>query len=408
MLAHIWRWFPGWVQVQAEGGYPERLLNRMTAAEIPVWGVHRGQERISFCCFARDYRRLRRPARSACLRMRVRRKHGLPFRLRPYRHRKGLLVGLALYGILLALLSGRIWVVQVSGNTDTTSSDITAVTEELGVRIGARIAGLDIKNIQITGLSRLPTLAWITVNPSGCVAHVDVMERRPTPQVLDLTQPSDMVALRDGEILSVTVLSGQKAVKVGEAVRAGTVLISGRVDRMVAGGGTALQIGRAYGEVMARTQREITVTVPLVYEKTVPAGEPILRPTVTFLCWQFPLYASTDAPQPSRLWRQEHFLQGNGLVLPLGISNEYIIPLTAVRQTRTREQAQALASSRLERQRQTLFDGIEAEEIDRREVWHGNEVSLTATYRCVENIAAEVPMTPGAAAENGSQQESAD
>ena len=31
VLTPVWRWFPGWVRVETEGGYPERLLNGITA-----------------------------------------------------------------------------------------------------------------------------------------------------------------------------------------------------------------------------------------------------------------------------------------------------------------------------------------------------------------------------------------
>ena len=118
-LSQMFRFVPGWVRVEAEGGYPERLFNAIARQEISVWGLHRRQEWTRFCCFARDYRRLRQPARRACVRMRVRQKHGLPFWLHRYRHRKGLVAGALLYGVILALLAPRIWVVQVVGNTAT-------------------------------------------------------------------------------------------------------------------------------------------------------------------------------------------------------------------------------------------------------------------------------------------------
>ena len=34
MVSRIMRWFPGWVRVEAEGGYPERLLNAMTLNQM--------------------------------------------------------------------------------------------------------------------------------------------------------------------------------------------------------------------------------------------------------------------------------------------------------------------------------------------------------------------------------------
>ena len=88
MVSRLLRWVVGWVRVVTEGGYPERLLNDLTAAHIPIWNVHRRGEETRFSCMAGDYRRLRPLARRACLRMRVGQKHGLPFWRHRYRHRR--------------------------------------------------------------------------------------------------------------------------------------------------------------------------------------------------------------------------------------------------------------------------------------------------------------------------------
>ena len=230
MVSRMMRWFPGWVRVEAEGGYPERLLNAVTAARIAVWGVRRHGECLRFSCLAGDYRALRPMARKACVRMRMRHKHGLPFWRHRYRHRRGLLVGLALYILVLAWLSPRIWVIEVTGNAVTPTETILAAAAQRGVTLGARMDRVDVKGLQIGGTKDMPTVSFITVNPSHNVARIEVTEREESPPSLDLTQPSDMVALRDGRILRMEVYSGHKLVMEGEAVTAGTRLVTGRVE----------------------------------------------------------------------------------------------------------------------------------------------------------------------------------
>ncbi len=384
---HLFRWVPGWVLVETEGGYPERLLNAFAKQEVSVWGVRFREERMRFFCFARDYRHLRRDARRACVRMRVRQKHGLPFWVHRYRRRKGMLVGLALYAAILVMLSGRIWAIEVVGNTDTPSQEILAVTQDVGVRIGAPMRDLQIKNLEIMGLNRLPTLAWISVNPSGCVARVEVTERKPTPQVLDLSQPSDMVAVRDGKIVTVTVVSGQKCVMAGEAVSAGTVLISGRVQSEM-----GEKLYRAYGEVWAQTERRITVRVPLTYSPAKPEGFVAVCPTLTFLGWHIPLYTQAPTGEEYRLEERAHFLQANGLTLPLGVTNRYYLRTVRAPVERTEQQALELAKIRLRAQEEALFGSGEFSELDRTETVQDGAVVLSVKYRCLENIAVEEPI----------------
>ncbi len=388
-LGRLLRFFPGWIQAEAEGGYPERLLNEATAAGVELWGIRYRRESVRFCCYAREYRRMRQPARRACVRMRVRRRSGLPFWLFQYRHRRGLLVGTVVYCLILALLAPRIWVIQVVGNESTPVQPILAEAAAVGVRLGAPTDELDIKRLEIEGLSRLPSLSWITVNPSGCVARVEVLERKQPPAVLDLTEPSDMVAVRDGLVLSMTVQSGEPRVMVGEAVSAGTVLIAGRRQTEL-----GERLSRSYGEVWAETHRQITVTVPLVYARQIPGADAVVQPTLHFLHWQIPLFSPGTPVGEYRVMQREHFLQAGELTLPLGVSTVYHVPVETVKTARTAGGAAAIANRRLARQEAAVFAGVEYTVSTRRETVQHGVYTLTVEYICRENIAAEAPLAP--------------
>jgi len=388
LLSGVLRWFFGWVRVEAEGGYSARLLNAMTAQGLSVWGIKQRQESLRFSCFARDYRRLRPLARCACVRMRLRRKSGLPFWVFRYRHRRGLLVGTAVYVLVLCLLAPRIWVVKVVGNADTSDETIVSVVENMGVRLGAPMKKVQIKQIEIDGLRQLPALSWITVNPSGCVARVEVTERMPTPQVIDLSKPSDIVALRDGRIVSMEIRSGHRVALNGEAVTAGSLLITGRVQTEL-----GEKLYRSYGEVWAETRRQITVSVPLLYAKTVPDGFVAYRPTLSFLCWDVPLYSTGEIGKGYIRRTKEHFLQANGLTLPLGVKGDYYIRTREEPTARTKAQAAKLAAQQLAKEEATLFTSGKFEELSRREEVKNGQYVLTVTYTCLENIAVEVPIS---------------
>ena len=387
MVSRVLRWFPGWVRVEAEGGYPERLLNAVTAAHIAVWGVRRHGESLRFSCLAGDYRALRPLARKACVRMRLRHKHGLPFWRHRYRHRRGLLIGLALYIAVLAWLSPRIWVIEVAGNTATPTAAILAAARERGVYIGARMDRIDVKGLQIGGTKDMPTVSFITVNPSHNVARIEVTEREESPPSLDLTQPSDMVALRDGRILRMEVYSGQKLVMEGEAVTAGTRLVSGRVETEL-----GEKLYRSYGAVWAETRRRITVSVPLTYTYTEPTGEVICQPTFTFFCWQIPLYSNIPLQQQTQSYQASHYLTIDGTVLPLGVVNTYCMPTKSITATRTEAEAQALAEAQLAQKEAALFLPDSYEETARQGRVEDGVYILSVDYLCRENIAVEVPL----------------
>lgn len=387
MVSRMLRWFPGWVRVDTEGGYPERLLNDLTAAGIEVWHIRRHNEGMRFSCRAGEYRYIRPMARRACLRMRLLHKHGFPFWRHRYRYRSGLLVGLVVYAVILAALSSRIWVVEVEGNTHTPTAAILEQAEQYGVRLGARTDHLNIKGFQLHGPDALPTVAYITVNPSHCVARIQVTERDPTPQIVDLSRPSDLVAARDGRVLQIDSRSGKPLVKVGEAVTAGTVLITGCVETDL-----GEKLYRAYGEVWAETHRRITVSVPLMQTESVLSDAVVCRPTFSFLCWDFPLYSKTPLQPEAARFSKAHALIVNGMELPLGLSCDYYIPLVAHSRILTTEQAAEQAETQLRHQETDLFLPNSYERLTCTGRVQGDAYILTATYRCRENIAMEVPL----------------
>ncbi len=388
MVSGLLRWTVGWVRVEVEGGYPARLLNEITAADVAVWHIRCKEETTRFSCFAGDYRRLRPMARRACVRMRMRQKHGFPFWRYRYRHRKGLLVGAAIYAAILLLLAPRIWVVEVAGNHRTDTAAILRTVAEYGVSIGERTDRMAVKELQLHGPDQLSTVAFITVNPSGCVAQVEVTERDPTPEVLDFSVPSDLVALRDGLILRMKVRSGTSLVQVGEAVSEGTTLITGLVPSALGD-----KRYRAYGEVWAETRRRITVTVPLTYTRCVLDGAAVCRPTISFLCWEFPLYSDSALQGENLHIQRVHRLTVRERELPLGVINEYCFPLSVMTETRTAQEAEVLAYAQLAKKETGVF--MEATEYERVETSGqivGDNYILTAVYTCCENIAVEVPM----------------
>ena len=112
-LVRFLRWLLGWVRLETEGGFPEKLLNQAAKAGLPLWNSCRQGIRMTTCCYARQYKKLRPLAKKACVRMRVKERHGIPFFLHRYRARAGLAAGILVYALLLQFLSGRIWIVHV-------------------------------------------------------------------------------------------------------------------------------------------------------------------------------------------------------------------------------------------------------------------------------------------------------
>lgn len=108
---------------------------------------------------------------------------------------------------------------------------------------------------------------------------------------LDSGQPGDLVASRDGVVETIEVFAGTAAVRPGDIVRKGQVLIRGQ-ER---GRDETVNAVQARGSVTARCWRTVRVRVPMNQVKSWETGR---ETVVTQLCtpwFQFP--AETEKPE---------------------------------------------------------------------------------------------------------------
>lgn len=385
------RFFSGYVRFTAEGGFPERFLSDAAAIGLQITDTVRQGETFSAACPAGQYRRLRPLARHAALRLRLTEKHGVYFRLFPYRKRIGLPIGLLLGAILLYLLSGRIWVVTVDAAVPVNEAEILAAVAEQGVYVGGKIDAVDMQALRIEALSRLENFVYVSVNPSGCVARVTVTDRAPTPSVQDFHKNySNLVAARDGRIVKTEVYSGQSKVQVGDGVSEGMLLVSGTVES----GAGNLHLRRSAGRILAETTHTVSVSIPFEQTQLFPAGDPVFRPYLRFLCWDIPLFAATPLSGRYAAASTPRLPQNGEFSLPVGLIDTRFVPLKETVVTYTKEQAAALAALQLQREIAALTDSGVAVKTEQARAVTATDTAYTVsvTLLCEENIAREIPL----------------
>lgn len=383
-LIILMRWLFGWVSFEAEGGFPERLLNLAAREGLRLWGVRRQGNKMIACCPVRRYKGLRLPARRTGMRIHVIKKCGIPFLIRRYRLRSGAAVGFALFFVVLFLFSQRIWIVEVRGNKKTDTGEILRVMRQFGVSEGADLSGLDINTLQLEALKQLPGLAWCAVNIRGSVAYIEVTERVPAPEFSGANIPSNIKAARDGRIESIEVYTGQAMVQKGDAVAKGMLLVSGVVESKV---GPILR--RSQARILARTNRTLEVKVPFKEVLTVPCGRVLTRPSVHIFTLNIPLYTSGEIEQENTLTISRRMINVNGVELPLGIIVRRYELLKSVEITRTEKQAEQLARQRLEDKKSGTFNNVQIISSQENRAPDKNYYILKGDYVCIEDICME-------------------
>ena len=174
------------------------------------------------------------------------------------RERRGLTLAVILVMLLHVWLSGTVWDVRVDGNERISDGEICAMLSECGFEIGARWHRVDKNAVETELLSEFPDVSWISINRRGTVAYVKVMESENIGKTQeDAPKYSNILADRDAVIEEITVAHGSAAVKVGDVVRKGDVLISGIIETE---GGTVFcrAEGSVIGQSVGRVSAEIT------------------------------------------------------------------------------------------------------------------------------------------------------
>lgn len=252
----------GAVRLLVSGEQPERFINFCLTSGIALWGVKKRKDQLIVWIYASDFKNIRAAARKSKVRVKLLRRFGLPFLLKKLRRRKVLAMGAVFFVAAIYWLSGYVWFMEIQGLKSIPAGEVNQILEAEGLRVGARLEGIDEKAAEKRLMNDLPSVAWAGIRFQGTKVTVEIVEREGV--FAEKTDSGDLVAGKDGVITECIVLSGEKAVDIGAQVKEGDVLI-----RSVPAG-EAGPAG-AEGIVKAKVRYESLGEAPLkqfLYERT--------------------------------------------------------------------------------------------------------------------------------------------
>ncbi len=253
----FWRWAAGEAAVRLTSADPESALQELTALGIELQDV--AQEDGLTVVFRIPAVKLGKVEKSAKRRgwtLTILEQSGLGRTLRNWMARPVMVIGLAVILAATIYLPSRVLFVRVEGNTVVPTRMILEKAAGCGIGFGAARQAVRSQKMKDALLDVMPELQWAGVTTAGCTATITVRERGPEEKQSQ-NQVSSIIAAQDGILTAITVTRGTARFTVGQAVRAGDVLISGYTDC-----GFCIRAQRAEGEVFARTEREMWVQTP--------------------------------------------------------------------------------------------------------------------------------------------------
>lgn len=399
MLKKAVKLLRGSVCVRAKSAYPERMLNLCSARGIEFWDVRWIDDTaLSFCVARGDLRALRRAAEGCGAEVSIERTAGTPFFFARLRRRPRT-VRPAAFCVRRCCSSTR-FSSGILRSRATRPSRLRrfcmpcASTASTAERSSIRSA----RRISATAFCRSSRdLCWVADNVRGCKASAGCASAWRAPERVNESEPTNVIAAKRALITKVRALDGEKRVLPGTSVQQGQLLIAGVVDT----GGTekpsvTTRFLAGKGEVWARTWYDLTVRVPLTYEKKVYTGKEKRSHTLIWGENRLKIGAKGSSicnVDCDKIKNQTQWTLFGLFALPVTWETETLLPYELEVTPRSRADAEAQGKDMLETYLAALL-GETGSVTQRRfsTAVEGDTLVVTLSAECEEQIGKEVPI----------------
>ena len=230
MVHKITGWIFGFLNVYMEYGESRRFINLCRNNGIEIWNIRADREKgiIWFCIRLSDFWKLHHIAKKCHVFPRVYRRIGFPFLLTAAKKNINMVMGIAIFFIMLIVFSSRIWGIEISGQSYYTEENIVDYLDAKNIYCGMYGGNIDHEKIEKQIRKHYDGIGWVSVNKKGSRLLVNVREMT-KDKIITKKKPADLVASDDGKVISIVTSAGTAKVRKGKKVKKGKVLISGIV-----------------------------------------------------------------------------------------------------------------------------------------------------------------------------------
>ncbi len=310
---------------------------------------------------------------------------GLPEYMYRNRKRYSFFAATFLCIALLLFLNGRVWDVRILGTENDMEKTVLSALCEEGLYPGVSFRSLDFSEIENELKRTCPAVAWANVHRRGTVVYVNVIERSAddSPQEQEL---SNLIASEDAVIVAISPDSGVACVKVGDAVKAGDLLVSAiHADGTVSG---------ASGEVLGRVEGKIFAEASYNESKTVMQKHKNVEIVLNFFGFSINIFKNyRNLPSDCDIIennRQLQLLGRTALPISLSVQTAYLPQQETV--VLTEEETVRLAQARLKIAMSELLSRGEIVSLQTEGRFTEQGYVFTLHYAQIRNIAEPKPI----------------
>ena len=274
-MFHLIRYIKGYLKIRVSGNSLERFLNLCQHKKLDLWGLFPVRNTYEMFLSVSDFRKLKPVLRKTKTKVTILDRYGLPFFLHKYRKRSLFFVGAISSLFLIYFLSTLIWDIHIEGNFSRTDEVIMEFLETEEIRHGMRKSKADCGKIEQKLRKKFDDIIWVSASIEGSKLIIRVKENEDGWQEdpVKIKEGTDLVAMEDGQIITMITREGTPLVFPGDLVKKGEILVSGKVEiKNDAGEIIDYEYVSADADIFARTRLPYQKEYPIKYDKKQYSG----------------------------------------------------------------------------------------------------------------------------------------
>ena len=367
----------GVITFEAAAAEPEAFLNILKQSVYPVSELRYKGGRIFGNIYRNDFPGIQQLAEKNGVLISVSAKRGGIFTLRKYRFRTGIAIGIALALLLVFYLSNIVMSIEIYGNETITDKQMVSILKDNGIKIGAFLPGIDLRETERKIVSSIDDIAWIGIRSSGCIIQAEISEMEEPPEVISTRTPCNVVSSRDAQIVAIkSVDMGMLVPMLYDGVKKGEILISGTVED----GKGGVYLSHAMGEIIGRYSEKAAFSQNYT-DEVIEYKDKITRKYLSFFGLKIPLFVGRNNFGQYEYDESTAYFRILNIQLPIGTVVSEYHPYEMSEEFYTPEKAQKILEEKIKLYERNFYEGEEISIIDKEVYFSETEEGMTATVK---------------------------
>lgn len=391
MILYLLRWISGFVDFSVSGRFPERFLNLCAKNGINLWKMNGQSECFTARARNSDIAVIELLAKKTQMQLHISARYGLPHYIGKYRERAGLFVGAVLFTAICSFFSGYIWSIEVNVPDGINEYEIRRELSECGLSEGVPLKDIDVKLLKTNMQIKDQRISWITINLFGTRAVVDLNQnifedKNKEEEISDnITSISNLISKADGTVTRIEVQNGSAAVKAGDGIQKGQLLVSGVM--VYTNGNNVIAQSRA--NIYAKTSGKVNFEIPIEFSETVISDNAVTKREISILGLEIPLTFCGNPDCKCLSYKTKEQLTIGGNTVPVYFEKETLKEISSTEKRLDEKTAKKILDNRAKLYQVFLLYSQETTKIlSFNPVFTKNENSYiyTANYEIEENV----------------------